>query len=187
MIKAAAGFPAGTLHSRQQGAARLAVSARTRNVRDRDHRLRASLVQWLQREDRVTWRQIVERLHRRSLRDREEALDLAGEAVEICLENGWTHVGWKLARMVAAAAHRTDERDLTRRPSIAHPIGVAAGADQVALPFEIERIHRQRDRPAALSPSDFEYVEVAPDQANPYEKHERTSQDALEGVRPEIV
>ena len=33
----------------------------------------------MQREDRVTWPPLVERLHRRSLRYGEEALDLAGE------------------------------------------------------------------------------------------------------------
>src|SRR5271156_2398666 len=32
---------------------------------------------------------------------------------------------------------------------------------------EIERVHRQRDRIAALSPTDFEHVEVAANHANP--------------------
>src|SRR6516162_5900352 len=55
-----------------------------------------------QREDRVTQRQIIERFHRRSLRYWEETLELAGEAVEIGLEDRWTHVGRKFARKVAA-------------------------------------------------------------------------------------
>jgi len=46
------------------------------------------LVQQLQDKDRITRRQIVECLHRRPLRYREEALDLAGKAVEIGLEIG---------------------------------------------------------------------------------------------------
>jgi hypothetical protein len=45
------------------------------------------LVQWLQLEDRVPRRQIVECFHCRSLRDGEEALHLAGEAVKIGFEN----------------------------------------------------------------------------------------------------
>ena len=45
------------------------------------------LVQRLQRKNRVTLRQIVERFYGRSLRDREETLHLGSEAVEIGLED----------------------------------------------------------------------------------------------------
>jgi len=50
----------------------------------------------------------------------------------------------------------------------------------------IERVHRQRDCPAALSPTDFENVEVAADQANPNEKNEHAIQDAIEDAPPEM-
>ena len=103
------------------------------------------------------------------------------------MKNRWTHVGWNLARSVAAAPYRADQRDLACCPGIAHPIGVAAGADQIALPFEIERVDRQRDRPAALSPTDFENVEVTADQANPNKQNERTTEDAFKGAQLEIV
>jgi hypothetical protein len=83
--------------------------------------------------------------------------------------------------------HRADEHDFARGAGVAHPIGVAAGTDQIALPFEIERVDRQRDRPAALSPADFENVEVAADEANPNQKNQRTAQDALEGARSQIA
>ena len=46
------------------------------------------LVQWLQFEDRVLRRQIVECFHCRPLRNGEEALHLAGEAVKIALRTG---------------------------------------------------------------------------------------------------
>ena len=118
---------------------------------------------------------------------REEALDLAREAIEIGLQNRWTHVGWKLARGITAAAHRADEHDFARGAGIAHPVGVAARTDQIALAIEIERVHRKRDRPAALSSADFENVEVAADQADPNQKNERPAKAAFDGARPQIL
>ena len=73
----------------------------------------------------------------------------------------------KLAGSIVLTTHRADEHDLARRAGVAHPVGVAAGADQIALSVEIERIDRQRDRPSALSPADFENAEVAADQPDP--------------------
>ena len=52
--------------------------------------------------------EIIECFHRRSLRYGEEALDLAGEAVEIGFENRWTQAGGKLAHGIAAPPHRAD-------------------------------------------------------------------------------
>src|SRR6516165_11098176 len=145
------------------------------------------LVERLEREDGVTRRQIAERLDRRSLRYRKKALNLTGEAVKIGLENRWTHVRWKLACGVGAAPHRADKHDFTRCPGVAHPVGIASGADEIALPVEIERVDWQRDRPAALSSVDFENVEVASDQADTNEKHEHAAKHTLEGTRLEIA
>jgi hypothetical protein len=73
----------------------------------------------------------------------------------------------------------TDEHHFARGAGIAHPVGVAAGADQIALSFEIERVHRQRDCPAALSSTDLENEEVTADQANPNKQSERTTENAF--------
>src|ERR1700752_341096 len=70
---------------------------------------------------------------------------------------------------------------------IAHPVGIAASTDQVAVPLEFDRVHRQREFPAAFSPADFEHVEVAADQADPNERNDDAAKDALHGARPEIV
>jgi hypothetical protein len=61
------------------------------------------------------------------------------------------------------------------------------GGDQVAPPIEVERVYRERDCLAALSPPDFENVEVAADQANPNERSEDTTQDPLDGAWPQIA
>ena len=88
---------------------------------------------------------------------------------------------------IAAAAHCADEHDFARRAGIAHPVGIAASADQVVLPREFDRVHWQRERPAALSPADLENIEVAADQADPNETCEDTAKDALDGARPQIA
>jgi hypothetical protein len=80
-------------------------------------------------EDRVTRRQIIECFHRRSLWHREEALYFACEAVEIGFENRGALVARKLADGIATAAQRAGEDDFTRRADIAHPVGIAAGAN----------------------------------------------------------
>ena len=71
--------------------------------------------------------------------------------------------------------------------SIAHPVGIAAGANQVAVPVEVERVNWQRDYLTALSPTDFENVKVAADQTYPNETREDTSEDSFDGARPEVV
>jgi hypothetical protein len=106
----------------------------------------------------------------------EEALYLAGESVKIRFEDRWTHAGRKLAHGIAVAAHRADEHDLACRTGIAHPVGIAASADQVVPPIEIDRVHRQRDCLTALSPPDFENVEVAANHANPDQKSKYTAE-----------
>jgi hypothetical protein len=55
------------------------------------------------------------------------------------------------------------------------------------LPFEIERVYRQRDFLATRSPADFENVEVAADQTNPDEKNKRVTEDAFDGAGSEIA
>jgi hypothetical protein len=94
---------------------------------------------------------------------------------------------WGTARGIAVAAHGAGEHDFAGCAGIAHPIGNAAGADQIPPPIEIERVHRQRDCLLTLSPPNFENIEVAADQANPNESSERTTQDAIDGARPEIA
>src|ERR1700730_11919421 len=145
------------------------------------------LLEWLQLEDRVPRRRIVECFHRRSFLDGKEALHLAGEAVKIGFENRRTLAAGKLAHGIAVAAHRASEDDFACRADIAHPIGFAAGADQVAPPIEVKRVHRERDYLAALSSANFEHVEVAADQTDPNEGSEDTTQDALSGAWPEIA
>jgi hypothetical protein len=145
------------------------------------------LIQWLQLEDRIPRRQIVKCFHWRSLRDQEEPLYLAGEAVKIGFEDRWTLAGRELAHGIAVAAHRASEDDFACRADISHPIGFAAGADQVAPPIEVKRVHRERDYLAALSSANFENVEVAADQTDPNEGSEDTTQDALSGAWPEIA
>jgi hypothetical protein len=103
------------------------------------------LLEWLQLEYRIPRRQIVECFHRRPLWDGEEALQLAGEAAKIGFENRWTLAGRELAHGIAVAAHRASEDDFACRADIAHPIGFAAGGDQVAPPIEVKRVHRERD------------------------------------------
>ena len=127
---------------------------------------------------------ILERLCWRSLRHGEEALYLAGEAINVGFENRWTLAGRKLAHGIAVAAHRTGEHDFACSASIAHPVGIAAGADEIASSIEIERVHRQRDRLAGLASAYFEDVEVAADQADPDEKCKRMAEDAIEGAGP---
>ena len=127
----------------------------------------SGLTQRLQLEDRVPRRYIVERFHRRSFRDREESLNLAIEAVKIGFENRWTHPREKLAHGIAMAAHCADEHHFACRAGIAHPVGIAAGANEITPPLEFEQIDRQRDCLATLPAPDFENVEVAADQANP--------------------
>jgi hypothetical protein len=85
------------------------------------------------------------------------------------------------------AAHRASEDDFTCRADIAHPIGFAAGRDQVAPPIEVKRVHRERDCLATLSSANFENVEVAADQTDPNEGSEDTTQDAFNGAWPEIA
>jgi hypothetical protein len=68
---------------------------------------------------------------------------------------------------IALAAHCAGEHHFADRPGVPYPIRIAAGADQVAPPVEIERIYRQRDGPAALSPTDFEDIKVAANQPDP--------------------
>jgi hypothetical protein len=85
------------------------------------------------------------------------------------------------------AAHRAGEHHFACRAGITHPVGFAAGADQVAPSLKIERVHWLRDYLVTLSPSDFENVEMAADQANPNERSEDTTQDPLDGGRPEIA
>jgi hypothetical protein len=110
-------------------------------------------------------------------------LYLAGEAVKVGFENRWTLAGRKLAHGIAVvAAHRTGEHDFTCSTSIAHPVGIAAGADEIPPSIEIERVHRQRDRLAGLASADFEDVEVAAGQADPDEKCKRMAEDAIEGA-----
>src|SRR6516165_8154993 len=145
------------------------------------------LVQWLQHEDRVARCEIVECFHRRSFWHREKALNLAGEAVEIGFEDRRPQVRRKLARTVALADQRADQHDLACRARIAHPVGVAAGADQIALSGEIERVDGQRNRPGAGSSADFENVEMPAHQANSNEKNQRTAKDAVEGPRLQIA
>src|SRR5271166_122574 len=84
-------------------------------------------------------------------------------------------------------AHRPDQCDFARCPGIADPVRFAAGADQIAPAIEIEQVHRQRDRSAALSTADFEDVEVPADQANPDEIPEHTSEAAFGDARSQIA
>src|SRR5439155_26628771 len=79
------------------------------------------------------------------------------------------------------------EHDFACRAGIAHPIGVAAGADEIQPAVDLDRIHRKRDHPAACSPADLENVEMAPDQANPYEKDEDAAKEAFARARAEIA
>jgi hypothetical protein len=108
-------------------------------------------------------------------------------AIKIGFEDRWTHARGKLAHSIAVAAHRAGEHDFACCTGIAHPIGIAAGADQISPPIEIERVYRQPEYLAAFSPTDFENVEVAADKANPDESSERTAQDAIDGARLEIA
>jgi hypothetical protein len=99
----------------------------------------AGLVQGLQFENRVTRRRVAERFHCRSFRNREEALNLAGEAIEIRFENRRAQLGGKLAYGVATAPQSADEYNFAGCAGIAHPIGIAAGANQIRSPSELDR------------------------------------------------
>jgi hypothetical protein len=88
---------------------------------------------------------------------------------------------------VARAAQRADQRDLARGAGVAHPVGFAAGGDQIAPPLEFERIDRQRDRPAARSAGHLENVEMATDEADPDEAHQGAAKAAFDGARPRIA
>ena len=101
-------------------------------------RVVSGLRQWLKLEYGIARRQVLESLGGRSLRDREEALHLGGEAVEIRLENGRSRLGRKLAHGITAAAQGANEVDFTRNPGIASPIRIAPRTDQVAPPIELE-------------------------------------------------
>ena len=106
---------------------------------------RAVLSKGSSSKNRVPRRQILERLCWRSLRHGEEALYLAGEAINVGFENRWTLAARKLAHGIAVAAHRTGEHDFACSASIARPVGIAAGADEIASSIEIERVHGQRN------------------------------------------
>lgn len=88
----------------------------------------------LQLEDRVVMRQIVKGRNRRSLGDREEALHLARETVEIGFEDRRPLAGGKLAHGIIAAAAGTDEHDLAGRGGVARPVGVAAAQTRYRRP-----------------------------------------------------
>ena len=60
---------------------------------------------------------------------------VAGEAIKVGFENRWTLAGRKLAHGIAVAAHRTGEHDFACSASIAHPVGIAASADEIAPPI----------------------------------------------------
>ena len=53
---------------------------------------------------------------------------------------------------------------------------LAAGADQVPLAANLDRVYRQRDYPAGLSPAHFEHIKVAADEADPNERNEGLSE-----------
>src|SRR5437773_4177323 len=89
---------------------------------------------------------------------RERSAGPRGEAVEIGFENRRTQAGRKARARHNGGGTSADECHFACRAGITHPVGVAAGADQIAPPLELEWVHRQRDRPPALSPADFEYV-----------------------------
>jgi hypothetical protein len=85
-----------------------------------------------------------------------------------------------------AAAQGADQRNLARGAGLAHPVGVAAGADQIAPPADLDRVDRQRDCPAALSAADFENVEVTADEANPNNGNKEAAKDAFDRAWAEI-
>ena len=100
----------------------------------------AGLVQGLQFENRVTRRKVVERFHYRSSWNQEESLNLAREAIEISFENRRAQVGGKLAYGIATALQGADEYDFADCAGIVHPIGIAAGANQIPSPSELNRV-----------------------------------------------
>src|SRR6266700_886784 len=118
---------------------------------------------------------------------RGKALHLGGVAVEIGLEDRRTQAWGNLMHAIAPTAQRPGEHDFAGGAGIPDPVRLAASADQIAPPVEFERIHRQRDRPAALSPTDLEDTEVAADQADPNEKREHAADEALKRGRLEIA
>ena len=150
-------------------------------------RCRCGVLQQLQLKDRVTRCQILECVHCRSLRHRKKALHLAGKAVEIGFEDRRAQAGRKLRYGIAAAAHRTDESNFACRAGIAHSIRIAACADEIPPPVEIEQIDRQGDRSAALAPAHFEHIEVAADEADADERGEHAAEDSIGSPRPEIA
>jgi hypothetical protein len=52
----------------------------------------------------------------------------------------------------------------------------------VAATLDLDRVYRQCECSATVSPTDFENVEMAVDQAYPNERSEQTAKNAFEGA-----
>ncbi len=71
------------------------------------------------------------------------------------------------------------------RTGIAYPVRFTAGADQVPLPANLDRVHRQRDYFAGLPPANFENKKVAADEADPNQRNKGPPKQPLDPTRLE--